>query len=197
MQGAIRIPDTVGLLVVTVDLRANRVTCHVDLGAPREGRPTTRVNWLVRQLRNAPESVRVEAFTAHQRGPGQAELLHVVREDPTVLIGDAQRELRAFRVAVTSTTGSKRGRGRATFIDSVLDAVDGFYAEVVQYLKAWSATPPKLREPLTEPLVPTETALDSNALSSQDGAEPPMEPDDAVREGGPKVPPVEAPSHPA
>jgi hypothetical protein len=179
MQGAIRIPDTVGHLVVTVDLRANRVTCHVDIEAPREGRPTTRVNWLVRQLRNAPETVRLEAFTAHQRGPGQAELLRAVRADPTVLIGDAQRELRSFRVAVTSVTGSKRGRGRGTFIDSVLDTVDGFYGDVMQHLKAWSATPPRLREPLAEPLVETETALDSNALSSQDGAEPPVEPQPA------------------
>jgi len=171
MQGAIRIPDTVGLLVVTVDLRANRVTCHVDLDTPREGRATTRVNWLVRQLRNAPDSLRVEAFTAHQRGPGQAALLHAVRGDPALLVGDAQRDLRSFRVATTSVTGSKRGRGRGTFIDSVLDSVDGFYGDVMQHLKAWSAAPPRLRDPLVEPLVPTETALDSNALSSQDGAE--------------------------
>jgi hypothetical protein len=42
-----RILDTVGQLVVTADLRASKVTCHVDVDAPREGRPTTRVNWLV------------------------------------------------------------------------------------------------------------------------------------------------------
>lgn len=41
---AIRIPDTVGQLVITVDLRAGKITCHVDLDAPREGRPTTRGN---------------------------------------------------------------------------------------------------------------------------------------------------------
>jgi len=171
MQGAIRIPDTVGPLVVTVDLRANRVTCHVDLDAPREGRPTTRVNWLVRQLRNAPDNVRIEAHSAHARGPGQAELLRVVREDSTVLLGAQQQDLRSFRIALTSPTAAKRGRGRGTFIDSVLDSVDGFYADVIQYLKAWSATPPRLRDPLVEPLVPTESALDSNALSSQDGVE--------------------------
>ncbi len=176
MQGAIRIPDTVGPLVVTVDLRANRVTCHVDVDAPREGRPTTGVNWLVRQLRNAPEVVRIEAFAAHARGAGQAELLRVVREDPAVLIADPKRELRLFRIAMSAPTASKRGRGRGTFIDSVLDAVDTFYGDVMQHLKAWAATPPRLREPLTEPQVPTETALDSNALSSQDGPEPPLAP---------------------
>jgi hypothetical protein len=172
MQGSIRIPDTVNPLVVTVDLRAGRVTCHVDLDAPREGRPTTRVNWLVRQLRNAPDNIRIEAHTAHARGPGQADLLRVIRENPAALLGDGQRELRSFRIAFSSTIAAKRGRGRGTFIDSVLDAVDLFYGEVMQHLKAWSATPPRLREPLPDTLVPSKSALTSNAFSSQDGAEP-------------------------
>lgn len=69
VSGTIRVPDTVGALVVTADLRASRVTCHVDVDAPREGRPTTRVNWLVRQLKGAPDSTRVEAFANHGRVP--------------------------------------------------------------------------------------------------------------------------------
>ena len=172
MQGSIRIPDTVNPLVVTVDLRAGRVTCHVDLDAPREGRPTTRVNWLVRQLRNAPDNIRIEAHTAHARGPGQADLLKVIRENPGTLLGDPQRELRSFRIAFSSPIAAKRGRGRGTFIDSVLDAIDLFYGDVMQHLKAWSATPPRLREPLPDMLVATKSPLNSNALSSQDGAEP-------------------------
>src|SRR5438552_2494185 len=47
--------------------------------APREGRPTTRVNWLVRQLKNAPDTVRLESFAAYARGSGNAELLGAVR----------------------------------------------------------------------------------------------------------------------
>jgi hypothetical protein len=174
LSGSIRIPDTVGPLVVTADLRAKTVTCHVDIDAPKEGRPTTRVNWLVRQLRNAPDSVRIEATAAHARGAGAADLLRVVRENPGVLIADPGKELRSFRVAVSSTMGSKRGRGRGAFIDSVLDAVDAFYADVIQNLKAWSAAPPRLRaEPVTaEPTI--AAALSSTALSSQD------EPDFAV-----------------
>lgn len=169
LRGAIRIPNAIGPLVVTVDIRAGRITCHVDVDAPREGRATTRVNWLIRQLRSAPESVRVEAAVAHGRGPGTAELLKVVREEPVKLIADPSKDLRSFRVALSSTLGSKRGRGRASFIDSVLDAVDAFYGEVLQYLKAWSAAPPKLRE---EPEPPTRpVALVSTALSSQDGTE--------------------------
>ena len=43
LSGAIRIPDTVGQLVVTADLRSSKVTCHIDVDAPREGRPTRAV----------------------------------------------------------------------------------------------------------------------------------------------------------
>jgi hypothetical protein len=69
LSGAIRIPDAVGNLVVTADLRSSRVSIHVDIEAPRDGRSTTRVNWLVRQLKSAPETVRVEAPVAHGRAP--------------------------------------------------------------------------------------------------------------------------------
>ncbi|WP_203433700.1 hypothetical protein [Jiangella asiatica] len=173
LTGAIRIPDTVGELVLTADLHASRITCHVDIDAPREGRPTTRVNWLVRQLKNAPDDLRVEAFVAHGRGVGAAELLVAVRENPSVLVADPAKELRSFRVAKSSPMGLKRGRGRGTFIDAVLGAVDAFYGEVMQHLKAWSAAPPRLRpEPEPgdhRPHVPA--ALVSTALSSQDGAQ--------------------------
>lgn len=172
LAGAIRIPDTVGQLVITADLRAGKVTCHVDLDAPREGRPTTRVNWLVRQLKNAPDSTRVECFNSHSRGSSAAELLAAIRENPASLVTEPTRDIRTFRVAAASGLGTKRGRGRGCFIDSVLVAVDGFYAEVLQDLKAWSAAPPKLR-----PAAPTgpdveatkPSSLSSTDFSSQDG----------------------------
>jgi hypothetical protein len=173
LSGAIRIPDTVGQLVVTADLRAGKVTCHVDLDAPRDGRLTTRVNWLVRQLKNAPDSTRVECFVAHSRGSSAAELLGTVRETPAVLITDPAKEIRSFRVATSGTLGTKRGRGRGAFIDSVLSAVDAFYGEVLGDLKAWSAAPPKMRPASpaeaadVEPTKPA--ALASTDLSSQDG----------------------------
>lgn len=175
LSGSIRIPDTVGHLVVTADLRAGKVTCHVDVDAPREGRPTTRVNWLVRQLKNAPETTRIETFVAHARGSQSAELLSKVREDPGTLVLDPSKELRAFRLALTAPLGTKRGRGRGSFIDSVLAAVDRFYGEVLGSLRAWSAAPPKMR-PL--PIDPTERdqavpeVLVSTDYSSQDGVEP-------------------------
>lgn len=176
LTGAIRIPNTIAPVNVTADLRAGQITCHVDIDAPKEGKPTTRVNWVVRQLKAAPETVRVEAFVANGRGAGAAELLGTVRENPASLVTDPRRELRAFRVAMSAPMGAKRGRGRGAFIDSVLDLVDTFYGDVVQNLKAWSAAPPKMRSEVeAEPTHPTSLA--STSLSSQDGPQQAVEPE--------------------
>ena len=169
LAGAIRIPNAVGPVVVTADLRAGQVTCHVDIDAPKEGRPATRVKWLLRQMPEASDGLRVEAFAMHTRGAGAAELLRDVRANPVILVNDPTKELRSFRVASAKPLGSKRGRGRGSFIDSVNDAINTFYAEVVQNLKAWRATPPQLRS--IEPAELSDRALSSTALSSQDGVE--------------------------
>ncbi|MFE2754785.1 hypothetical protein ACFXGA_22565 [Actinosynnema sp. NPDC059335] len=172
LTAGIAIPGTVGTLHVTADLRAGRVSCHIDLDAPREGRPTTRVNWLLRQLKNAPDGIRLEAFALHARGPGASELLKAVKDDPAVLVVDPAKEIRGFRVANSVPMGGKRGTGRNSFIDSVLTAVTGFYEDVVQNLKPWAAAPPRIRpEEAFAPPVDVPPALVSTAPSSQDGPE--------------------------
>ncbi|MBM6403082.1 hypothetical protein JQN72_02320 [Phycicoccus sp. CSK15P-2] len=175
LSGSIRIPDAAAHLTVTADLRAGQVTCHADLDAPREGRSTTRVNWLVRQLKNAPDTIRVECAIAHSRGATSAELLRAVREDPACLVLDASKEIRSFRVAMSTPMGTKRGRGRGAFIDSVLSGVDAFYESVLDDLKVWSAPPPRIRPTPTEAEVTepgTAESLSSTDYSSQDGSAP-------------------------
>lgn len=171
MDGTLRIPKAAAPLHIELDLRAGKVGCHVDVNAPREGRTTTRVNWLVRQLQSAPEMLRLEAVVAHSRGPSTVALLRDVRQDVSLLIDDPKKDLRSFRLALSMPLGSKRGRGRGTAIDSVLAAVDIYYTEVLQHLKVWTAAPPKLREPAELP-ADTRPVLVSTALSSQDGTEP-------------------------
>ncbi|WP_284254785.1 hypothetical protein [Pseudolysinimonas kribbensis] len=56
LRGQVRIPNTVSPLTVTADLRAGQVTCSFDLTAPTDGRATTRVNWMLRQLKDSPDS---------------------------------------------------------------------------------------------------------------------------------------------
>ncbi len=173
LSGGLSIPGAVAALHVTADLRAGQVICHVDVDAPREGRPLTRVNWLLRQVKDAPPDLRVEAFLMRSRGEGASELLGKVRDNPSLLIEDPTREIRAFRIASSATLGSKRGRGRGGFIDSVTGTVNTFYVDVVQNLRAWHPTAPRLRElgPEDTGEDAVEGALISTALSSQDGSE--------------------------
>lgn len=172
LNGTIRIPNSVAPIDVVADIRSGRLAASLDIDAPKEGRPLTRINWLVRQLKHAPENVRIEVFALGARGAGETELLGRVREDPSCVLADPKRELRAFRVELSTPLGTKRGRGQGAFIDSVIDLVDEFYGDVVQHLKAWSASPPRMREnPPAEP----DEVLASTALSSQDESERPTD----------------------
>lgn len=168
LRAAIRIPNAISDMTITADLRASKVTCAFEISAPREGRATTRINWLTRQLKDAADATRIEAFVQHGRG-GAAELLRDVRENPARLVIDPNKDIRSFAVAQIHPLGAKRLKGRGSFIDSVLDAIDGTYADVGQRLKAWAASPPRLRsddEIETQPGIPSD--LISAALSSQD-----------------------------
>ncbi len=143
LTGSLRIPNVIAPIDLCVDVRAARVTVSADIDGPREGRPATRVNWLVRQLKDAPDGLRVDAFAAGSRS-STSDLLKNLREDTSSLIGDPKKELRTFRVAASSPMGAKRGTGRGGFIDSVLIAIDGFYAAVLQQLRPWAPKAPQL-----------------------------------------------------
>lgn len=168
LRGEIRIPNTVSTLTLTADLRGGQVTGSFNIAAPGEGKSTTRVSWLLRQLKEAPDTLRVESFASRQRG-GNAELLRSARQNPAILVGDPNKELKSFTVAYLGKMGPNRLAGRAGFIDSVMDAVLNSYDLIGQHLKDWSAAPPRLRQP-DEVEVDTDIASDlpSAALSSQD-----------------------------
>jgi hypothetical protein len=146
LQGAVRVPGAVAPIKIIADLRAGLIHCAVTVPAPREGRATTRVNWLVRQMKTAPGQACIQPSAAWQRGRGQARTLAEARKDPRVLIEDPALELRSFTVSLSCNAGPARGQGRGSFVESVLTAVDKFYSEVVQHIKPWAPAPPRIRE---------------------------------------------------
>ena len=146
LQGTVRIPGAVAPIKITADLRAGLIHCAVTVPAPAEGRPTTRVNWLVRQLKTAPGQLCIQPSVAWQRGHGPATTLDEVRKNPKLLVADPAQELRSFTVSLSGNAGPARGQGRGSFVDSVLTAVDKFYGEVVQHIKPWAPAPPKVRD---------------------------------------------------
>ena len=172
LRAQLRIPRAVSPMQVEVNLRTGQIQCSFNVDAPAQGRPGTRVNWLVRQLRDAPEQLRIEAYAFRARS-GSAALLKDVRADPTRLIMDTSRELKSFVVTSISPIGSKRGRGRGSFIDSVVDSIERTYGDVGQHLKAWSGAPPRLRSDDEVVASINDPATSSTALSSQDSEQNP------------------------
>src|SRR5215217_1253916 len=76
---------------------ARRTLTGVAIEAPREGRAKPRINWLLRQLADAPADLRVEAAFPNARQTTSV-LLADAREEPDKLLypADAKREPRAF-----------------------------------------------------------------------------------------------------
>ena len=94
------------------------------------------------------------------------ELLSVVRANPTALTPDPKVDLRRFRLSASSQLGTKRGTGRGCFIDSVLDAIDGFYETVLQGLRPWTPKAPQL--PKTGSIL-SEAGIDTSVLPTEHG----------------------------
>ena len=161
--GALRIPDAIGPVSVCADLRAVQISASVEVAAPQQGRNPTRVRWLVRQLGDSPDDLRIDAHGRHSRSSMSA-LLREVRDDSGLLIEDRSRELRRYVLHLTEPMGTKRGNGRGSLIASTVDLVDRFYSQVVQGLRPWTPPAPRMRKP-------DLAATDTTAMSSQDGSD--------------------------
>jgi hypothetical protein len=140
LSAALRIPGAVGPLKLTADIRTGQVETGVDVAAPQEGRPLTRVNWLLRQLSEAPSALRIDAL-AETSSDSRCELLDKARQDPKLLVPGSS--LKGYALSLTQPLGTKRGIGRGGFITSIHGAVDAFYRDVMQSIRPWSPPPPK------------------------------------------------------
>lgn len=152
LSAALKVPDAVGNLKVDADLRTKRVTTSVELDAPRETRPQTRINWLLKQLKLADGNLRIDVKFERTKET-TSTLLSEARERPDCLLSptDKKREPRAFRIAMTRPMGSKNGKDHGSFVQETRRQGIDFYRDVVQDLREWQAPAPKLpKEPMTE-----------------------------------------------
>ena len=170
LEAAIRVPDAVGPLTVQADLRTRKVVTSIVVDAPNDGRPATRVNWLLRQLKEAPDGLVVEVSFANTKA-STAGLLSAAKEDPQSLLlaNDPKRPPRAFRLALSRPMGTKRGKGERSFVLETRKQAIGFYRDLVQNLRPWRAAPPKLPD---EPEDAPETPTPEPPPFTADGREP-------------------------
>jgi hypothetical protein len=163
LAAALKVPDAIGKLVIEADLRTRRVTTSVDVEAPREGRPKTRINWLLRQLRHAPPDLRIDVSFANSRETSSL-LLSEASEFPERLLSgaDPKRDPRMFRIALTRKMGTKRGKEDGSFVQATRAQAIDFYRDLVQDLRRWQPAAPKL---------PRESRDSSDAVARPDPPE--------------------------
>lgn len=145
LTGSFRVPGAVGPIDVEADLRARQTRANVKVNAPKEGRPLTRVNWILRQLGKAPKDLRVEVRFARTKET-TALLLDDALKEPKALLSpsDSKREPRSFSLSLARPLGTKRGRGERSFVLETRRQVVGFYGGLVEDLTAWQPKAPKL-----------------------------------------------------
>lgn len=145
LTGSFRVPGAVGPIDVEADLRARLTRANVKVSAPKDGRPLTRINWMLRQVTKAPKDLRVEVQFARTKET-TALLLADAIEEPKALLSptDLKREPRAFNLSLARPLGTKRGRGERSFVHETRRQVVNFYGGLVENLRDWQPTAPKL-----------------------------------------------------
>lgn len=150
LRGAFRIPDAIADVGVSANLARRVVEANITVDAPKEGRPRTRVNWVVRQLSKAPDNTRI-VVSFERRRDTTSNTLSALRDDPSLgLLADNQVNPRRFTIALTADMGVKKGNRQGSFVDSVQTTLEIFYREIVQVLRAWQPPAPKLPIPEAE-----------------------------------------------
>lgn len=144
-EAVLRIPETAGDLVVIADVRTNKIRCRTTVEAPDEGTSGRRLSWLLKQLKDVPGDVQVEAVFS-ERGNEACEHLDTVRADPKVLTQGRAGDIVSFSLEQTFPMGSRRSGTAASFITSVTSSTDAFYGAVVQQLRGWVPAAPKQTE---------------------------------------------------
>jgi hypothetical protein len=187
LEAVLKVPDAVGPITIQADLRSRRTLTSIGLGAPSEGRAKSRINWLLRQLSNAPDNLRIDVAYPNARQT-TSELLGAVRENSELLLHpqDPARLPRAFALTLARPMGQKRGKAEGSFVRETRAQTFDFYRELVQTLKQWQPRAPRLREPPASHDVPAMPQSDPPpfAADERDPGEAP-DPNAGVRSDAP------------
>lgn len=74
LSASIRVPDAAGPIDLEADLRGRRFRTSIVVSAPKAGKPSTRINWMLRQLATSRDDLLVEVRYPLQKEPTSCSL---------------------------------------------------------------------------------------------------------------------------
>ena len=169
LSRSLKVPEAVGPLMLSADLRTRLVTTSVELTAPKDRkRPRSKVNWVLRQVKDAADDLRIDVRFASTRQT-TSELLADCREDPDrlLLADDPKRDPRAFILARSLPMGKKGGLDHGSFAAEVRKQATDFYRDLVQDLRPPPPQAPKLPDKETEPQPKEEPKPDASEAQTR------------------------------
>jgi hypothetical protein len=173
LKTTVRVPDAVGDLHILVDVKARQTSVSVNLTAPTEGRPKSRINWLLRQLQDAWPDLRIEVWYPHARESVAATLAQVRGQpDQLLFAADRKRDPRSFTLTLSRPMGQKRGRAEGSFVRETRAQAVTFYRDLVQNLKGWQVRPPQIPSKPDQPAGPPASPPDILPLQPEDVVPP-------------------------
>lgn len=129
-----------------MDVRARTIAVSSSIDAPADKGARGTITWLTRQLTAAPVDLIIEAYPKNAR-TGTISTLGAALEDPTTLVDDQKRAPAKFVIIRRTEMGAGRKASRKPgFIDSVLSAMNDFYAMVLQDVAIYQARAPRLTQ---------------------------------------------------
>jgi len=188
LSGVFRIPDAAGDLSVVILLAAKSVRYAIDVEAPTEGRPRTRVKWLLKQLmsQEVPDDLVIKVHWDNRRDWSQGRLQDL-RQDVDSLLREVPPQALPRSFTLERTVGLPKGKGRssAPVLEGIAQGVVDFYKRVVEGIRPFVPRAPQLPKEKPEPEAETEIEVQvvprkSDAVAPPTRADPLPNPADTV-----------------
>lgn len=141
-------PDAAAPVDLEANLRTRQLRTSATIPAPKEGRPQTRINWILRQVKEMRPDLRVEVRYPNAR-EHPSLLLRDALEHPERLLyaPDPKRDPRVFDLALVGDLGRKRGKRQGSFVGDSRGQLLTFYRDVLQQIRPWQPPAPRLPAP--------------------------------------------------
>ncbi len=179
------IKDAAGKITLTTHLDKQQITASMQIQAP-DDRATSkgRINWLLGQLKKAPDKNDLRVWAIWPRKIETTESLVTLRlYGHDQLIGDNTNIVPvAFRVALTKKINWKEFTGQYKFVTVAETVLLEFYDQAGQHIERWVAPPPKIRaeskeesatiEEGNKSIAPATTEITIHNLGAPSGSKP-------------------------